>query len=359
MSKKRESRPARPGISPGHAIETVAADINGGEVQLVRYSAAGVTEHEKAPLAEALDGIGADHVDWLHFDATPDPAVLRLLQERLGLDSLALEDVHNGNQRTKLERFDNHSFVVISVPVLQHDVVIVEQLSLFLGPHWVISVWPGPAPVVAPVLERLRSGGTGRIRTRGADYLLYSLIDAAVDSFFPVVDGISRGVDEAEERLLDNSGGDPLPSIHRMRRNIIALRRLNVPGQETLGALVRADDSPLAAPTRRYMRDVLDHQMRIADMVESLSEMTRGIHELYLASLSTRMNDVMKLLTMIATIFIPLSFVTGLYGMNFNPEASPWNMPELNSRYGYPAVLLLLVGVAAVMIWAFRRRDWL
>ncbi|MEJ2521271.1 MAG: magnesium/cobalt transporter CorA [Gammaproteobacteria bacterium] len=318
-----------------------------------------MTEESAAPLADVLDSLGDGQVNWLHFDAPPDPPVLRLLQERLGLDALALEDVHNGGQRSKLELFENHSFVVVSVPLLHDGTVKVEQLSLFLGPRWVISVWPGPPSLLAPVLERLRSGGTGRIRTRGADYLLYTLVDAAVDSVFPVLETIAREVEDTEDEVLNGASEDTLAGIHHTRRNIIALRRLNVPGQEMLGALLRADDSPLGAQTRRYMRDVLDHHMRISDMMESLSEMIRGMHELNLATLSNRMNDVMKLLTMIATIFIPLSFVTGLYGMNFNPEVSPWNMPELNTRFGYPAVLLLLAGVAGIMIWAFRRRDWL
>ncbi|MFN2168232.1 MAG: CorA family divalent cation transporter, partial [Anaerolineae bacterium] len=185
METRESRRRIRPGASPGHAIETVAADATGGRVDWVRYSDTEMTEESVAPLADVLDSLGDGQVNWLHFDAPPDPPVLRLIQERLGLDALALEDVHNGGQRSKLELFENHSFVVVSVPLLHDGTVKVEQLSLFLGPRWLISVWPGPPSLLAPVLERLRSGGTGRIRTRGADYLLYTLVDAAVDSVFP------------------------------------------------------------------------------------------------------------------------------------------------------------------------------
>jgi len=348
-----------PGSSPGHLIETAAADAARSRVHWLRYHESALSEDETAALDQALEGITADQVDWLHFDHTPGPEALRWLKERLGLDGLALEDVHNGSQRTKLERFEGHSFIVVSVPVIHDGQIVLEQFSLFLGPHWVISFWPGPPGMVEPVQERLRSGGTGRIRKRPADYLAYTLVDAAVDSAFPVLDVVREHVEALEATMLENPSEEALDQVRQTRRNIVTLRRLNLPGHEALGHLARAEDSPLSAQTRRYMRDVLDHHMRIADITESLSEITRGMHELYLASLSHRMNDVMKLLTMIATIFIPLSFVTGLYGMNFNPEASPWNMPELNTRFGYPGVLLLLAVVAGIMIWVFRRRDWL
>ena len=352
-------RYGKPGTSPAHPIETVAADVAQARAHWLRYDEADCTDDPAAPLGEALAGIREDKVDWLHFDATPDPAALRWLQQHLGLDPLALEDVHNGNQRTKLERFDGHSFVVLSVPVLQDGHVVLEQFSLFLGPHWVISIWPGPGGIVEPVRERLKSGGTGRIRKRPADYLLYTLIDAAVDSAFPVLDALREEIETLEETMLEGPSEDALPQVRLARRNIITLRRLDLPGREMLGHLVRAEDSPLSSQTRRYVRDVLDHHMRIADMIESLSEIARSMHELYLASLSHRMNDVMKLLTMIATIFIPLTFITGIYGMNFDPGASPWNMPELEARFGYPALLLVLALVAGLMVWVFRRRDWL
>lgn len=350
-------RYARPGSSPGHAIETAAADVAAARVAWIRYDA--TTFDEQAEAGEALAAFEPSMIDWLHFAGPPLPATLRWLQDRLGLDPLALEDVLNGNQRSKLERFDGHSFMTLSVPVQRDGVVILEQLSLFLGPHWVISFWPEEKDSFDPVRERLRSGGTGRIRKRGAEYLFYVLLDAAVDSAFPLLDRLREQVEDLEVTVLERADDATLGAIHRVRRDLVLLRRISLPGQEAFGHLLRTDDSPLTPATRRYVRDVLDHHMRIGDTVDSLAEVVRGLHELYLAGLSHRMNDVMKLLTMIATIFIPLSFVTGLYGMNFNPDVSPWNMPELNMRYGYPAVLLVLFAVGAGMVWMFRRRGWL
>lgn len=356
---RRIYRYAQPGSSPGHAIETAPADLAEARVAWIRYDATTREERPEAAVSEALAGIAPSMTDWLHFAGPPLPSTLRRLQDTLGLDPLALEDVHNGNQRSKLERFEGHSFMTLSVPVQRDGHVVLEQLSLFLGPHWVISFWPDEHDCFGPVRERLRSGGTGRIRKRGADYLFYVLLDAAVDSAFPLLDKLRDQVEELEESLLERSDDAMLGAIHGVRRDLVLLRRINLPGQEALGHLLKADDSPLSSATRRYVRDVLDHHIRSGDTVESLAEVVRGLHELYLASLSHRMNDVMKLLTMIATIFIPLTFVTGLYGMNFNPQASAWNMPELNSPYGYPAVLVVLFAVGAGMLWMFRRRGWL
>jgi len=356
---KTPIRYTAPGSSPGHAIEFAEADARDARVHWIRYNEAEIEQETDAFVGDALEGLTPNKVDWLHFDHVPSPSTLRWLKERLGIDPLTLEDVHNGNQRTKLERFESQSFMVITVPVIQEGQVVLEQFSLFLGPHWVISIWPGSPGVVEPVRDRLRGGGLGRLRKRAADYLFYSLVDAAVDSAFPVLEAMRLEVEELEELLLEGPSEEALDRVRRSQRNVITLRRLNLPGRETFGQLTREEDSPLSAQTRRYMRDVLDHHMRIGDMIDSLSELARSMHELYLSTLSHRMNDVMKLLTMIATIFIPLSFFTGLYGMNFNTDISPWNMPELNSRYGYPILLLVLVTVAGLMIWLFRRRDWL
>ena len=359
-SSRKARRRIQPGSPPGHPIESVAADTGNTRVAWRRYNEARLEEHADIGLAAALDGLDSTVVDWVHFSEAPDPAVLRWLHERLGLDPLALEDVHNGHQRTKLELYDRHSFMVVSVPVLHDDELTLEQFSLFLGPHWVVSFWSGDAALVEPIRQRLRAtGGSGRIRKRGAEYLLYCLVDAAVDAAFPVLEALRDRVESLEEELLERPSEDAIARIHEMRRKLALLGRLVLPGQEALGRLLRSDDSPLSAATRRYVHDVLDHHMRIGDTIDNLVEVTRSLHELYLMSVSHRMNDVMKLLTIIATIFIPLTFVAGVYGMNFDPDASPWNMPELRARFGYPLVMLLFLAIGLGMAWMFRRRGWL
>jgi len=354
-----ETRHARPGMAPGHAIESVAADSSGVMIHRQRYNDTVFREEPAIGLDAALTGIGPDTVDWLHFDAVPDATALRWLQEELGLDSLALEDVHNGQQRSKLEFYEGHSFMVISVPVVSDTGLEVEQLSLFLGPHWVISFWSGDPALLEPVRQRLRKPVAGRIRKRGADYLFYCLLDVAVDSCFPVLEMIRGQIEALEERLLEAPDSLQVGDIHEVRRKLAGLRRLVLPGLTALQQLLHDEESPLQPSTRRYVRDVLDHQARVGDQVDNLTELTASLHEMHLSAISQRMNDVMRLLTVIATIFIPLTFITGLYGMNFDRTISRWNMPELGLRFGYPLVLLLCLALAIVMIWWFRRRDWL
>ena len=357
--RKTSPRRSQPGTAPGHAIESVPADVVGTSVHWLRYNDTELEERIECGLAEALEGMSAGAVDWLHFPVEPSPAALRWLHERLSLDPLALEDVHNGHQRTKLDFYDGHSFMVVSVPLLRDGELSLEQLSLFLGPHWVISFWSGDPALLEPVRQRLRKSASGRIRKRGADYLFYCLVDVAVDSCFPTLEELREQIEALEDRLLDDPGSMEVGEIHAVRRKLSALRRLVLPGLTALQQLLHDEETPLKETTMRYVRDVLDHQARIGDQVDNLTELSASLHEMHLSAISQRMNDVMRLLTVIATIFIPLTFIAGVYGMNFDPDASPWNMPELRSRFGYPLVMLLFLVVGAGMAWLFRRRDWL
>jgi magnesium transporter len=359
MTRRNSARRrSQPGSPPGHPIESAAADVTGTTVAWRRYDEASLDDRPSVALEEALAGLDPAMVDWVHFQAPPDPAALRWLHERLGLDPLALEDVHNGHQRTKLELYDQHSFMAISVPVLQDGELSLEQFSLFLGPHWLVTFWSGDAALIEPIRLRLQNASRGRMRKRGPDYLFYCLLDSAVDASFPILESLRDRIEALEEDLLQKPDEDSISAIHALRRKLALMRRLVLPGQEALGHLLRSDDSPLSAATRRYIRDVLDHHTRIGETVDNLTEVTRSLHELYLMSVSHRMNDVMKLLTIIATIFIPLTFIAGIYGMNFDPDVSPWNMPELRSRFGYPLVMLLFAAIGLGMAWMFRRRGW-
>jgi magnesium transporter len=209
------------------------------------------------------------------------------------------------------------------------------------------------------VLNRLHTGGrSGRIRGSGPDYLFYSLLDATVDHGFPVVEALNDFVEDLEGELLENADAVSLDTLHRLRRDLTTLRRSQWPARDALDPLLNEAHSPLSKKVRGFMRDCLDHQMHVNESIEVLKENAIGLQELFLSVQGHRLNDVMKVLTIIATIFIPLSFFTGLYGMNFNTDISPWNMPELNTRYGYPALLLLLVGVASGMLVFFKRRGW-
>ena len=282
---------SRPGNPPGHPIITATADGRATPVSWTRYHPSLFEEDAATTLEEAIEGFDPAAVDWLHIATEPDATTLRWLHERLGLDTLALEDVHNGHQRTKFEHCEGHSFMAISVPVQRDSELVLEHESL-------------------------------------------------------------------EEELLSSPGESVVQDIHALRRKLALMRRLVLPGQSALERLLHDDDSPLSTTTRHYIRDVLDHQLRIGEHIDSLGEVTRGLHELHLMGTSHRMNEVMRLLTIIATIFIPLTFIAGIYGMNFDPDVSTWNMPELRMRFGYPAVMLLFAAIGGGMVWMFRRRGW-
>jgi magnesium transporter len=300
-----------------------------------------------------------DTTTWLHVQGAPSAQILEALSRSFGHHTLALEDILNLGQRPKVEDYDEELFVVMNYPVLDKDGdVQLEQVSLFLGSGYVVSFHEGAEDIFEPVRQRLRSGRSSRIRTRGADYLLYTLLDLIVDSGFPALEHISSRLEELEEQALAEPSRELQSQLHQIRRTLIALRRGLGPQRDVLNALIR-DEHPLVHERNRvYLRDCHDHALRILDTLDTLRELVLSNQEIYMSSLSNRMNDIMKVLTMIATIFIPLSFFTGLYGMNFNRDTSPWNMPELDSYYGYPLLLLFLVVVAGLMLWFFKRKDW-
>lgn len=351
---------AKPGTSPGLVVKPEEKPITGFTVRVVSYDRDQLTETEMR-LADLPAPDPADkRVTWIRFPAMPDPASLAHFGERWGLHPLDLEDVINVGQRPKTEVRENRASTILQLPSLDDEGrVRLRQVALFLGPNYVISIREDGPPLFDAILTRLHSGGgSGRIRNNGADYLFYALLDAAVDHGFPVLESFSHMIDDLETRILEGLETGALDAMHQLRRDLTALRRSQWPAREALDKLMKGDGSPINKKVRAYLRDCLDHQLQINDSIEVLRENAIGLQELFLSLQGHRLNDVMKVLTIIATIFIPLSFFTGLYGMNFNTELSPWNMPELNTRFGYPVLLLLLAGVAGGMVVFFKRRGW-
>ena len=349
-----------PGTSPGLQAALEEKPAPEFTVQVICYDKDQLTETEM-PLQELPAPDPADkRVTWIRFPAMPDSASLAHFGERWGLHALDMEDVINVGQRPKTEIREGGAFTILQVPALDEDQSIrLRQVCLFLGPNFVISIREDGPPMFDRILERLcRGGGSGRIRTSGADYLFYSLLDATVDHSFPVVEALSDFIEDLEGELLEQTDTVTLDALHRLRRDLTLLRRSQWPARDALDPLLNEAHSPLSKKVRGYMRDCLDHQMHVNESIEVLKENAIGLQELYLSVQGHRLNDVMKVLTIIATIFIPLSFFTGLYGMNFNTEISAWNMPELNTRYGYPALLLLLFGIACGMVVFFKRKRW-
>ena len=294
---------------------------------------------------------------WVDVQGLADVELIRGLGERYGLHPLTIADVVNAHQRPKLESHDDHLFIVLRLPD-RTEGLVTEQLSILLGRDFVLTFQERPGDCFDPVRERLRRPESP-MRGRGVDYLAYALIDALVDSYFPLLESYGEQIESLEEQVLARPEPARVVQIQRLRRELLEVRRALWPQREVLSALLREDTPCIAPGTRLFLRDCADHTAQLLDMVEIHREVSSGLLDLHLSSVSTRMNEIMKVLTIIATIFIPLGFIAGLYGMNFDTEVSPFNMPELEWRFGYPFALALMLAVALGMLAYFWRKGWL
>lgn len=294
---------------------------------------------------------------WIDVQGIPTADELARLGEALNLHPLALEDVLNGGQRPKVERFGNTMVVVLGVPVFGDDgTLMVHQLNLFMGRRFVLSiVRDGMDPF--PVLRR-RLEEYGGVELGEADDLLYGLMDAAVDHVFPVLDTLDERVGVLEEAILERPDQGVLEQLHTLKRELVVLRRHLWPTRDVVNQIMRDNRDLFTEDTLLWMRDVYDHAVQSMDLVESYREMTNSLLDVYLSTMSHKLNETIRRLTVIATIFMPLTFIVGVYGMNFEHPESPWAMPELGWYWGYPMVWLVILTVVACMIWWFRRKHW-
>lgn len=291
---------------------------------------------------------------WVDVVGLSDPGVVTALGNRFGFHPLALEDALNVPQRPKVEAYDNHLLVVLRAARYPDEA---DQVSLFLAPGVVVSIHERPSQLFGPVAARLAKEG-GRLRAAGADRLLHALCDAVIDGFFPALETLGDDLESLEERTVAAPDAGLRREILSLKRRIRGMRRAVWPAREAMNELVR-DETPLVDPgTRVFFRDCYDHVVQLMEMVDSYRDAANDLVDEHLMSVSNRMNEIMKVLTIVSTVFIPLSFVASLYGMNFDVSASPFNMPELRWRFGYPLVLLLMALVAGGMVWSFRKRKW-
>ena len=297
-------------------------------------------------------------ITWIHVQGDVDPETLKSLGKYFGLHELALEDIINSGQRPKIELYDEQLFIILSHPVLEDEHGGTEQVSLFLFGNFLFSFHDGNHDPFEPVRKRLRKH-SGRIRSSGADYLLYTLTDLIIDQSFPVLERFGAELEQLEEVLLDAPGKEALRRLHELKRDALLLRRMLWPQREVLSRLVRDEEFPISDENKLYFRDCYDHSIQILDLLEAYRDMTTSLLDLYLTSVSNRMNESMRVLTVIATIFIPLTFIAGIYGMNFGSKTeSPWAMPELNWYYGYPLVMGLMAAIGLGLLYLFKRKGW-
>ena len=281
--------------------------------------------------------------------------MVRAIGDRFGIHSLALEDVLNVPQRPKMEGYGDHLLVVLREIRCKE---LPEQIAFLLADRVVVSFQERPGDGFEPVRERLRHA-KGRIRAEGADYLLYSLCDSVLDAFFPTLERLGDEVEEMEERVLVFPVPETFLAIRRLRRELLTVRHAVWPARDALNLLLIEEHALIRPGTKVFFRDCYDHTIQLMDMVETFREMASGLVDEYMTAVSNRMNEIMKVLTVVSTIFIPLTFIVGIYGMNFDTKASPYSMPELAWAYGYPALLLLMAVVAAGMLYYFRRKRWI
>ena len=344
------------GSAPGTLISH--PDAAPPKLRVIGFGPDGVFEEQEVGSVAELPSLrGRWPVLWIDVEGVGDADAVEAIGDAFGLHRLALEDVMNTHQRPKVEEYPDHLFAVTRRATLG-DRVDTEQIGLFLGPDWVLTFQEQPGDAWEPVRERLRVG-RGRIRTSGADYLFYALLDAVIDGYYPLLEEFGERLELLEEEVIDDPREELVGVIHGARRDVLALRQALWPMREAMSQLYRDEIPQITEETRVYIRDAYDHAIQVIDLLENYRETASALLDVYLSSVSHRMNEVMKVLTIIATIFIPLTFIAGIYGMNFDPGASPWNMPELSWYWGYPAVWAVMIAVAVVLVWFFRRKKWL
>lgn len=348
-----------PGTAPGTLIAHGLPDA-GPTIRLIDYTQDEFSEQALASADDCKRLLARDSKTWIQVNGRPDPDMLRELGAQFGLHDLALEDVLNAGQRPKLDADGDRLFMILNLPRYERDELELAQISIFAGEGYVVCFCPLAEDPFEPIRKRLRASGNQRMRIRGIDYLVYALVDLVVDAAFPLLEELSEGIEALEDELLENQHArSTLAEIHRLRRDLLSLRRALWPQREVVGTLMRGEIGLIDEQTRPYMRDCYDHSVQIMDLLESFREMASTLLEVYLSSISHRTNEIMRLLTIIATIFIPLTFIVGIYGMNFQHAESRWAMPELGWYYGYPLVWAVMLSVVGVMVWYFRRRGWL
>lgn len=297
---------------------------------------------------------------WIKIQGLHDTEKLKTIWNFFDLHPLIQEDIVNTTQRPKVEIYDNCVFFVLRMLryLPEEQRIQAEQISLVLGKNYVISFQETDNDYFKPVLDRLTIQDS-RIRRLGTDYLTYALVDTIVDHYFAVINNLADEIEAIEDQLLENPEDDLLRNIHKTRREVIFFRKSVWPLRDAINTAIRDESGFITDDTKIYLRDVYDHMIQVIDNIENYRDTALGLHDMYMSHVSNKMNEVMKLLTIIATIFIPLTFIAGIYGMNFNTEKSPYNMPELDWYYGYPLAMAVMVLIAIVMVIYFKRKDWI
>jgi magnesium transporter len=351
-SIKRHSRKA--GLPPGTLVHIGEKKTENVRITTINYTEQEVQETVVEKIEECFPSKEKETVTWTNIDGLHSIEIIEIIGSNFELHPLVLEDILNTGQRPKYEDHEKCLFMVLKMLTYNSecDSIQSEQVSLVLGENFVISFQESVGDVFEQIRDRIRNS-KGRIRKMSADYLAYALIDAIVDHYFVILEKIGERIESVEEALITEPSDETVRIIHALKRELIFLRKSVWPLRELVNNLYKTESLLINDSTKPYLRDVYDHTIQVIDTVENFRDMVSGMLDIYLSNISNRMNAVMKMLTMIATIFIPLTFIAGIYGMNFK------YMPELECKWAYPAVWLAMAAIAIVMVIYFKKKKWL
>jgi magnesium transporter len=353
MARALKSRSRKAGLPPGSLIHIGQKKADTQKITVMDYDEKGARDYEVQDIQQCAALKDKPTITWINVDGLHDIEKLRALGDYFGLHPLVLEDILNTDQRPKMEEYGDYLYLVFKMLYFEAESqsVIQEQISLILGETFVISFQEREGDVFEPVRERIRSG-KGLIHKMGADYLVYTLLDVIVDNYFSVLEKLGENIEILAERVLKTPEPKTLSEIQTSKREMLFMHRWIWPLREAINALDKGDARLVKESTAIYLRDVHDHTLQIMDAIELYREMLSETLDLYLSSVSNKLNQVMTVLTIIATIFIPLTFLAGVYGMNFK------YMPELEWRWGYPLIWSVMIGVGVYMLVVFKRKKW-
>jgi len=354
LPKLVKKKSKKMGLPPGTLVHIGEKRIEKVKINIIDYDEKHLQEKEAKSIKECFPYKDKPTVTWINIDGVHEIKVIEEIGKNFNLHPLILEDIVDTDQRPKIKDFGNYIFIILKM--LYYDKkdneMKIEQVSLVLGKNYVISFQEREGDVFNSIRERIRNN-IGRIRKAGADYLVYALVDAMIDNYFIVLERLGEEIENLEDRVISRPKPASLRVIHKLKRDLIFLRKSVWPLREVISILERGESPLILESTNIYLRDVYGHTIQVMDTIDTLRDMTSGMLDIYLSSVSNRMNEIMKMLTIVATIFIPLTFITGIYGMNFQ------NMPEIKWFWGYPIVLSIMLAIGIGMLIYFKRKKWM
>ncbi|MBP2650418.1 MAG: magnesium transport protein CorA [Firmicutes bacterium] len=353
MAKFTRGMGRKAGLPPGSLLHIGDNRVEKVTISVMDYDASGVREENPKTVGELLRFKNTATVTWINIIGLHDIKIIERIGSCFDIHPLVLEDILDTNHRPKLEDYGHYLYIVLKSFVSQGgDNPEIEQISIIIGENYVITFQEQDEALFNTLRERIRSE-KARIRTLGADYLAYALLDTVVDNYFDVLEALGETIEDLEDKLVIEPGRNAMQEIHNLKRRLLNFKKSLWPLREVMGTLGRGESPLVNKATLLYVRDVYDHTIRVIDTLETYRDILSGMLDMYLSGISIRMNQVMKVLTVISTVFIPLTFIVGVYGMNFK------YMPELDWEWGYPAIWVVMLLISATMLALFRRRKWL